>query len=116
MSHPTKDRLHEVFNLVEQHVEQTYGIPVKINDVPSPVTGDLDGAEIHVDYREEIDGAVFILAHLFGHTVQWNLSERDGGGTRLELCESGFRTDEHHGQNQEGWNEELGELVAYLES
>lgn len=46
--------------------------------------------------------------------VEWTLTERDGGGTRLHLRESGFRTDEHHGQNTEGWNSELGELVELL--
>lgn len=46
-----------------------------ISDVPNPYTGDLDGAEIHVDYDVSIEEAVFILVHLFGHTVQCNLSE-----------------------------------------
>jgi hypothetical protein len=29
-----------------------------------------------VDYDLEIEDAVFILIHLFGHTVQWNVSPR----------------------------------------
>jgi hypothetical protein len=72
---PTEDRIRAVFNTLEQYIEQTYGIPVIIKDVQDPFTGDLDGAEIHVDYASDIDQAVFIAAHLFGHTVQWNLSE-----------------------------------------
>jgi hypothetical protein len=39
------------------------------------VRGDLDGAEIHVDFAEDIESALFIIAHLFGHTVQWNTDE-----------------------------------------
>ncbi len=74
-SRPSEDRLREVFNIVERYVEEKYQIPVIIKDVPHPFTGDLDGAEIHVDYEEEVDGAVFILAHLFGHTVQWNVCD-----------------------------------------
>jgi hypothetical protein len=35
-------------------------------------TGDLNGAEIHVDYAQDVENALFIVAHLFGHTVQWN--------------------------------------------
>jgi hypothetical protein len=66
--------LHDVFNRLEQHIEARYGIPVRVRDVPNPFTGDLDGAEIHVDYDEDIESAVFIIAHLFGHTVQWNTS------------------------------------------
>jgi hypothetical protein len=49
---------------------------VIISDVVDPFTGDLDGAEIRVDHAVSIQEAVFIIAHLFGHTVQWNTSER----------------------------------------
>jgi hypothetical protein len=71
---PDDARLREVFDIVEHHVEGRWGVPVRITDVPNPFTGDLDGAEIQVDYDLAIDEAVFILAHLFGHTVQWNVS------------------------------------------
>lgn len=70
---PSDARLREVFDAVEALVERRYGIPVRIRDVPNPFTGDLDGAEIHVDYDLDLANAVFILAHLFGHTVQWNV-------------------------------------------
>ena len=33
-------RLREVFNTVEPLIEQRWGIPVKISDVPNPFTGD----------------------------------------------------------------------------
>jgi hypothetical protein len=68
--------MRQAFNTLEPYIEDRYGIPVRIRDVPNPFTGDLDGAEIHVDYDEEIEGALFIIAHLFGHTVQWNTDER----------------------------------------
>jgi hypothetical protein len=64
-----------VFDTLEPYIERRYGVPVIINDVADPFTGDLDGSEIHVDYANELETAVFIIAHLFGHTVQWNLSE-----------------------------------------
>jgi hypothetical protein len=73
---PSDDRFREVFNRVEPYVERRFGIPVVITDVPNPFTGDLDGAEIKVDFELEPEEAAFILVHLFGHTVQWNLSER----------------------------------------
>ncbi len=72
---PTEHRMREAFNAIQHHVEKEYGIPVRILDVPNPFTGDLDGAEIHIDYDEDIESALFIIAHLFGHTVQWNTSE-----------------------------------------
>src|SRR4029077_5818955 len=73
---PDEDRFRAVFNTIEPYVENRYGIPVVISDVLDPFTGDLDGAEIRVDYANAIAHAVFIIAHLFGHTVQWNTSER----------------------------------------
>lgn len=69
-------RLREVFNIVEPMIEDRWGIPVTISDVPHPFTGDLDGERILVDYAVDIEDAVFILVHLFGHTVQWNISPR----------------------------------------
>lgn len=71
---PADSRLRAAFNVLERHIEDRYGIPVRVRDVPNPFTGDLDGAEIHVDYDEDIESALFIVAHLFGHTVQWNTS------------------------------------------
>jgi hypothetical protein len=71
---PDPDHLRTVFNRLERTIEDRWGIPVLIQDVPNPFTGDLDGEQIMVDYDLEIEDAVFILIHLFGHTVQWNVS------------------------------------------
>jgi len=61
---------------VQEHVERSYGIRVVTEDVPDPLTGDLDGAEIHIDYALNAEQRLFLLAHLFGHTVQWNVNPR----------------------------------------
>ncbi|MDY7096231.1 MAG: hypothetical protein SX243_24920 [Acidobacteriota bacterium] len=71
--YPSEDRMRQVFDLLERRVEERWGIPVVISDVPEPFTGDLDGAHIAIDYANDVEGALFILIHLFGHTVQWNL-------------------------------------------
>ena len=73
---PDPDRLRAVFDRLEPLIEQRWGIPVVISDVPNPFTGDLDGERIVIDYANHIEDAVFILIHLFGHTVQWNVSEQ----------------------------------------
>jgi hypothetical protein len=57
---------------VQQHLEQTYGIRVVTTDVPDPLTGDLDGEEIQIDHAVSPEERLFLLLHLFGHTVQWN--------------------------------------------
>ena len=72
---PSDDRLREVFNTIEPLIENRWGVPVTITDVPNPFTGDLDGERILVEHDLDIEDAVFILIHLFGHTVQWNVSE-----------------------------------------
>jgi hypothetical protein len=57
---------------VEKHLEVRYAIPVVTRDIPDPLTGDLDGAEIDIDFAVTAEQRLFLLGHLFGHTVQWN--------------------------------------------
>ena len=83
----TDERFRTAFNLVERHIEQRYGLPVVITDVPDPFTGDLDGSTILVDYDLDAEEALFILVHLFGHTVQWNVSPADRALGLLEVRE-----------------------------
>src|SRR5205807_1655637 len=61
---------------VEKRLEDFYKIRVVTRDIPDPLTGDLDGAEIQIDYAETPEQRFFLLAHLFGHTVQWNVNPR----------------------------------------
>jgi len=58
---------------VQKHLENVYGIRVVTRDIPDPLTGDLDGSEIHIDCAVTPEQRLFLLGHLFGHTVQWNL-------------------------------------------
>ena len=64
-----------VFNKVVPVVER-YGVEVTISDVVDPNTGDFDGERILLDYDQDLEMALFVLVHLFGHTVQWNVSEK----------------------------------------
>jgi hypothetical protein len=61
-------------SLVQQRLEQHYHIVVVTRDIPDPLTGDLNGIEIHIDYAVTPEQRLFLLAHLFGHTVQWNVN------------------------------------------
>jgi hypothetical protein len=72
----TEDPFRDAFNALEPYIERRYGIPVVIRDVTDPFTGDLDGERIEVDYDQSWEDALFIIAHLFGHTVQWNTDPR----------------------------------------
>lgn len=81
----TEDRFREVFNRLERVIEERYGLPVIITDVADPFTGDLDGEKILVDYDLSAEDALFILVHLFGHTVQWNVSPDDRALGLLEV-------------------------------
>jgi len=57
--------------LVRDRVE-SYGVRVYVGDVRDPNTGTFDGAEIGIDWANDVDTSLFVLVHLFGHTVQWN--------------------------------------------
>ena len=48
--------------------------------------------------------------------VEWWLEDAPGGGTILRLRESGFTRPSHRAGNDEGWGEELAELVAMLQA
>jgi hypothetical protein len=56
----------------QQQIETRYKIRVVTRDIPDPLTGDLNGEEIHLDYAITAEQRLFLLGHLFGHTVQWN--------------------------------------------
>lgn len=58
---------------VQKHLESIYAVPVVIRDIPDPLIGDLDGSEIHIDRAVTSEQRLFLLGHLFGHTVQWNV-------------------------------------------
>ena len=70
--YPGEQRFGDVFNLLERYIERRYEIQVVIADVADPFTGDLDGQSIAVDYDQRGEDALFVMVHLFGHTVQWN--------------------------------------------
>jgi hypothetical protein len=63
--------IKSAFRKVRDRVE-SYGIRVYIGDVKDPNTGTFDGSEIGIDWANDADTSLFVLAHLFGHTVQWN--------------------------------------------
>lgn len=69
--------LAAIYNRVEHHIEERYGVPVWIADVIADNNGDINGAEIKIDYDQGIEAALFVLIHLFGHTVQWNTCDAD---------------------------------------
>jgi hypothetical protein len=62
--------LHETFRRVRDEVERR-GVRVYIGDVLDPNTGSFDGAEIGIDYANDLEMSLFVLLHLFGHTAQW---------------------------------------------
>lgn len=66
--------LPELCARVEEHIQDRYHVRVVTRDIPDPLIGDLDGSEIHIDFAVTPEQRLFLLAHLFGHTVQWNVS------------------------------------------
>lgn len=85
--------LKAAYTTAAAQIEQRYGVRVKVCDVLDPNTGDFDGEHIYVDFALDAENELFVLIHLFGHTVQWNTSERlrqigldtNSGKTETEL-------------------------------
>ncbi len=63
--------LKSVFRRARDRVE-SYGVRVYIGDILDPNTGTFDGSEIGIDWANDAETSLFVLVHLFGHTVQWN--------------------------------------------
>jgi hypothetical protein len=63
--------LKDAFRRARDKIEG-YGVRVYIGDVKDPNTGIFDGSEIGIDYANDLEMSLFVLVHLFGHTVQWN--------------------------------------------
>jgi len=59
--------------MVQRRIERHYHLQVVTRDIPDPLTGDLNGIEIDIDCAVTPEQRLFLLAHLFGHTVQWNV-------------------------------------------
>ena len=57
---------------VEARLWDPYGIRVLTRPISENLKGDLDGLEIHIDDDPTPEQRLFLLSHLFGHTVQWN--------------------------------------------
>src|SRR5262245_14279326 len=66
--------LKSTFRAARDRVE-SYGVRVYVGDVLDPNTGTFDGSEIGIDYACDLEMSLFVLVHLFGHTVQWNTVE-----------------------------------------
>ena len=55
---------------VERYIQTVYRVPIVTRDIPDPLIGDLNGSEIQIDNAVTPEQRL-LLAHLFGHTVQW---------------------------------------------
>ena len=74
MSTADESRFREACALVSRHVHDRYGVTVEEAEMKPPFKGDLDGRSIYVGSGSAPDERLFLVAHLFGHTVQWNVS------------------------------------------
>lgn len=68
------DVYQEAYAALTKHVGERYGVSVELADIKPPLKGDLDGMRILVGSHTTAEEQLFLVAHLFGHTVQWNRS------------------------------------------
>lgn len=76
MPRPTPERAAATMARMSAYIRDRFSVNVGIVEAQGPFLGDLDGAEIRLGRGQDAEAALFTLGHLFGHTVQWNLSER----------------------------------------
>jgi hypothetical protein len=57
---------------IQKWLKCSYDVNVVFCDIPARAVGDLDGKNIYVSPYTSSELRLFLLAHLFGHTVQWN--------------------------------------------
>jgi hypothetical protein len=84
---------------VARHISGRYGVVIEATKIVPPLKGDLDGKCILIGDHNTDEEQLFLVAHLFGHTVQWNLSE--------ELRRLGMKMPVEPNES------ELDELAAY---
>jgi len=72
MPYPPPVRFEALFPRLEARVE-SYGVDVDLLDFDPPFTGDLTGDQVLIDPDESAESKCFLVLHLFGHLVQWNL-------------------------------------------
>lgn len=78
-----------LFYSLKKCVEMNYRMQVTVGSVAGAYIGQFDGQEIWVDVEKNPEEAFFTLAHLFGHSVQWNVDEktRRFGTEKVEVKE-----------------------------
>lgn len=64
----------DAFSSLIKHLQTRYGVSVEVTNIKPPLKGDLDGIRILVADHNTSEERLFLVAHLFGHTVQWNVS------------------------------------------
>jgi hypothetical protein len=57
---------------IRKRVTEGYGVAVVRALIQADYLGDLNGAEIRIGSWLDAEDSLFMLLHLFGHTVQWN--------------------------------------------
>ena len=65
----------EGFEACRNTILERYRVPVSLGFTINNDPGVFDGMTICINVCLPIETKLFVLAHLFGHTVQWNISE-----------------------------------------
>lgn len=86
MDEPAAHAFLAAYAAVERYVADRYHVAIDITDLEPPFKGDLDGCRIRLGRDNTPEERLFLVAHLFGHTVQWNTCPRSRrlGMTRPE--------------------------------
>lgn len=71
---PPPQEFEKHFCLIREIIEKEFQVRVIKRELDPRITGTFDGKEIAIRDDLPVELQLFILLHLFGHTVQWNTS------------------------------------------
>lgn len=62
------------FEMIKDRITTAYNVKVAEAEAPRPNTSFFDGVSILIEESLKADMKLFVLLHVFGHTVQWAVS------------------------------------------
>lgn len=83
----SQEDFHQFYLNTKTHTQNTYGITVLELDLEPPKTAEFNGRSISLDNNLVPEKKLYMLVHLFGHTIQWSRSEKQ---RNIGLRQPGF--------------------------
>lgn len=71
----TETDFQTYFNSIRSLIEKKYCLTVTTQPLIDDRTGEFNGRFINIDSSQDVEEQLFLLLHLFGHSIQWAVSD-----------------------------------------